>query len=127
MSRRRRSKHYDVGYGRPPVHTQFRRGVSGNPKGRPKSSRNFTTELAEELNETILVREGGVEKRMSKLRAVVKRLVEGALRSEPRALYVLAALARSEAAAEGQPGTTAPLTGDDQIIIDRYLARHAKK
>lgn len=31
---------YDVGKGRPPKHTQFKLGVSGNPKGKPKSAKN---------------------------------------------------------------------------------------
>jgi hypothetical protein len=34
---------YDVGYGKPPVQTRFRKGQSGNPKGRGKGSRNFAT------------------------------------------------------------------------------------
>jgi hypothetical protein len=29
-------KRYQVGYGRPPKHTRFTKGKSGNPKGRPK-------------------------------------------------------------------------------------------
>ncbi len=50
---------YDVGYGKPPQHTRFRKGQSGNPTGRPKGARNLKTELLEELQEQILVREGG--------------------------------------------------------------------
>ena len=34
---------YDVGYGKPPVETRFRKGRSGNPKGRGKGSRDFAT------------------------------------------------------------------------------------
>jgi hypothetical protein len=34
---------YNVGYGKPPVQTRFRKGQSGNPKGRGKGSRNFAT------------------------------------------------------------------------------------
>ena len=40
-----------VGYGRPPVATQFRQGVSGNPRGRPKGARNFATVVAATLGE----------------------------------------------------------------------------
>jgi hypothetical protein len=42
---------YKVGYGKPPKSGQFKRGKSGNPKGRPKGSLKLATDLAAELNE----------------------------------------------------------------------------
>lgn len=32
---------YEVGYRKPPKKTRFQKGISGNPGGRPKSSRSF--------------------------------------------------------------------------------------
>jgi hypothetical protein len=46
-----------VGYGRPPVHTRFKPGQSGNPRGRRKGQRNVSTVLAETLNQRIRIRE----------------------------------------------------------------------
>ena len=47
-------RHNDgVGYKRPPKHTQFKPGQSGNPRGRGKNTRNFKTDLVEELREQI--------------------------------------------------------------------------
>ena len=42
-------KDHEVGYGRPPKHTQFKAGTSGNPKGRPKGSLNLMNAIMKEL------------------------------------------------------------------------------
>ena len=49
----------EVGYGKPPVHSQFQPGKSGNPKGRPTSTKNLKTDLAQELAERVQVTENG--------------------------------------------------------------------
>ena len=54
-----KDKDYEVGYGRPPKDKQFKKGQSGNPKGRPKGSRNFRTDLQEELQMQVQVTENG--------------------------------------------------------------------
>src|ERR1700742_2968486 len=57
----RKPKSDGVGYKRPPKHTQFRPGQSGNPKGRPKGTQNLKSDLREELGEIVRVREGDRE------------------------------------------------------------------
>ena len=42
---------YEVGYGKPPRHTRFELGRSGNPQGRPGGSKNLLTLLNEALKE----------------------------------------------------------------------------
>jgi hypothetical protein len=42
-----------VGYGKPPQSTRFQKGVSGNPKGRPKGSLNVASLFLRTLLETI--------------------------------------------------------------------------
>jgi hypothetical protein len=61
-------------------------GQSGNPNGRPKGTRNFTTDLREELNEIISFREGDREVSVSKQRALIKRLITSAINGDARAI-----------------------------------------
>jgi hypothetical protein len=69
----------DVGFKKPPKHTQFRKGRSGNPKGRPKERKNFTTSLNALLNERMAVREGGKIRSVTKGEAIALRFVHEAL------------------------------------------------
>ena len=50
---------YEVGYGRPPTHSRFRPGQSGNPAGRRKGVRNLKTDVMRTLGAPIKVKEGG--------------------------------------------------------------------
>ena len=84
----------DVGYGKPPRHSRFKKGQSGNPRGRPRGSRNFSTDLKETLEEPIRVTHHGKAKTVSTQHAALLRLREKALGGEVRALDSLIGLAR---------------------------------
>jgi uncharacterized protein DUF5681 len=118
------TKDYEVGYGRPPIHTRFKPGQSGNPAGRPKGTQNFATEIAAELKEAILVKEAGVTKRVSKRRAMIKRQAERALQGDTRAFSCLVAMSPGEKPAEGivLPSDLEP---GDRALIERYLSKQA--
>jgi hypothetical protein len=76
----------DVGYKRPPVKTQFRKGQSGNPNGRRKGQRNLAPVLLEVLRQTVKVKRGGKSKRMSKGDALVQMLLFNAHNGDRRAI-----------------------------------------
>jgi hypothetical protein len=90
-----RSADYEVGYGRPPKQHQFKKGQLGNRKGRPKNQKQFVALLAEALNETIAVQEGGQRKRIRKIDAAAKQIANRAASGDHRAMKLLIELAKS--------------------------------
>ncbi len=85
---------YEVGYGKPPKHTQFKESQSGNPKGRPKGSNNFRTDVKHTLKEPVRLNNGGKRKTVSTQEAALLRLREKALSGDARALDRIIELAR---------------------------------
>jgi Family of unknown function (DUF5681) len=82
---------HEGGYGKPPKRTQFRKGRSGNPKGRPRGSRNASTLLDETLKERVIVSENGRRRKVTKLEAILKQLVNKAAQGDHRATRLLLA------------------------------------
>ncbi|EAQ33375.1 hypothetical protein NB311A_08717 [Nitrobacter sp. Nb-311A] len=112
-----------VGYRRPPRHSQFKPGQSGNPKGRPKGTVNLRSDLREELGEHIRVREGERELKVSKQRAMLKALVSKALKGDARAAHIVLTLVEKLFEPEAAKDTVPDLTSEDQAILERFLAR----
>jgi hypothetical protein len=76
-------------YGKTPVHSRFKKGQSGNPKGRPEGVKNLKIDLNEELQERIVIREGPRAVRVSKQRAIIKSLVVRTVKGDARAATTL--------------------------------------
>jgi len=70
---------YEVGHKKPPKATQFKKGQSGNPKGRRKGSLGFKSALIKAMNEKITVSEHGKVRRYTCLEALAKRATAKAL------------------------------------------------
>ena len=97
---------YEVGYGKPPKHSQFQPGQSGNPKGRPRGSKSPFTLLREELQQKVTLREGGRVTTVTKLEAVLKRVVNDTLGgkvSSTRLLFPLLHIFEAQFATESEP------------------------
>ena len=112
---------YVVGYGKPPLHTRFQKGRSGNPKGRPKGSKNFATLLTEALDEKVQVTEDGKRRRVSKRELVVKQLVNKSASADLRAIKQLTDIVeRAERHAVDSPAPPPPasIAADEEVIAE---------
>jgi hypothetical protein len=121
----------EVGFGKPPKHTRFTKGRSGNPNGRPRGSRNASTLLDEALKERVSVSENGRRKKITKLEAILTQLVNRAAGGDHRATQLLLAHqiprieeheASRSAAAERTP-LAPPLSAEEKRTRDLEIAK----
>ena len=110
----------EVGYCRPPKRTQFKPGQSGNPRGRPKGSRNFATEVQEAHMIPVRVMQGKRAKTVTSRKAVLLRMREKALNGDARAMERFLEYGRM---LEDQTvGPALPDSADDEEILAAHEA-----
>ena len=114
---------YEVGFGKPPVHTRFQPGQLGNPAGRPKGARNLASVLEQELNAPVTIIENGQRKTVTKLEAAIKQLVKMGLSGDLRALQQLLALYRMLRPIEGEEAPEALTRETDAQVLQGILKR----
>jgi hypothetical protein len=119
----------EVGYGRPPQAHQFKAGQSGNPKGRPKGTKNEATILREILDETKLpLREGGRQRKITVREGILRKVTEDALKGNTKSASFL--LNRYGLMVSGEVGHQATSEEDQDILEafrDSVLTRHGRK
>jgi hypothetical protein len=119
-----RSNGYAVGYRKPPLHTRFRPGQSGNPAGRPKAVRNLSTDVRRTLKTPVKLTEGRRPRKISTQEGALLVLREKALKGDARALDRLLELA-SRYNNDAGDTITQQLSADDQAILAAYVAEFA--
>ncbi len=113
---------YDVGYRRPPVHSRFKPGQSGNPRGRPKGSKGVDQALRQALDRRVPDPRTGGRRKISMLEVIVEGLVLGAAKRDPRMLRLLIGLVDRCAPSEGPRAEPQDLEATDRDILEEYIA-----
>ena len=110
-----------VGYKRPPRHSRFQPGRSGNQRGKQKGVRNLGSDVKRTLEVPVRLNEQGKERRVSTQEAALMRLREKALKGDARSLDRFLELAKifNNSAAVESLGDEA-LAAEDQAILDAY-------
>ena len=102
-----RADSYEVGYKKPPKHTQFQKGCRPpNPKGRPKKQFNLAELIRKELDRQITVRENGRTLRMTIREAWMRRMINEAIKGKRRAQRTFVKVAKPAEAWLGDPART---------------------
>jgi hypothetical protein len=80
---------YDVGYGKPPTHTKFAKGKSGNPSGRPKGSKNnLALAVQDVFGQTVSVGVNGKNKKVALLHAMVTKVAAMAMTGDTASIKI---------------------------------------
>ena len=112
-----------AGYKKPPEHSRWKKGQSGNPRGRMKGQRNLKSDLAAEMAETVTITERGEARRISKQRAFLKALTARAIGGDGRAAEVLLKLLMTLLSADEQAPVSDQIGPSDEAIVKAFLAR----
>jgi len=97
----------EVGYRKPPRHSRFQKGQSGNPRGRPRGALNLGSTLTRALLESVTVSERGIARKMRKIDIAIRQQTNKAAAGDAQALKLLAALLRE---ADRSPNGHEPIT-----------------
>jgi hypothetical protein len=112
-----RDSDYQVGHGKPPQHTRFKKGKSGNPAGRPKGTKNLTTLFEKELKQRVVVTENGRRRSITKQEAMVKHLVNKAVSGDrPLMQLLLEEIRLLEARAASSPSDASIDEADREVM-----------
>lgn len=106
---------YEIGYKKPPKHTRWKKGESGNRRGRPKKRvklSDFETAFEGALNTLISVSENGSVRQIKKLNALATQTVNKALKGNHQATNLVVAMFARRAAA-GTDEAPSGLTSDE--------------
>jgi len=115
-----------VGPGKPPRHTRFKPGQSGNPKGRPKGSKNFATILQQQLTKKITITVDGKPRRMTVQEVIARRLATDSMKGTTKAMELLIRLTSAKSDESAGKDVAGETVLPDKDALRRIHKRIAK-
>ncbi len=113
---------YDIGYKKPPSHSRFPKGHSGNPRGRPKGKRNLGYILLDALNEKVVITENGRRKVITKSEVMLKQLVNKAASGDVVSIKLLIAMYPMVASILDE-NNAKPLNAEAEALLLEHIKR----
>ena len=110
-----------VGYCRPPKAHRFAPGQSGNKRGRRKGVRRIGAILQDVIRQKVAITEGGKTRKVPAIEGMLRRLMNDALRGDPRALKLLLSLVDRHGESQDTTIKLADMLAEDRQILARYL------
>jgi hypothetical protein len=118
------TRDYEIGYGKPPRRNRFKKGQSGNLRGRPRGATNLLTLLNEVLNERVIVADDAGRRKITKGEAIIKQLVNQAAKGDwRRAKLVVDMQQDTERRTDSAPPEAAAFSEADKKVIEQLKAR----
>jgi hypothetical protein len=112
------------GFGNPPSQRRFKQGESGNPKGRPKGSRNLKTDLSALLKGKVEITINGRTRRIRRQEAMLLSLYQRALSKDSGAAKTLIDLVVKLQNPDDDSPVETTNSPSDRIIVENYLRRN---
>lgn len=113
---------YKVGYGKPPESTQFKKGHSGNPRGKIKGRKAIRTLLTEALLAQATISLNGAPKKGPRQHLIFETLTARAAVGDLQAQKILIPLMMQILGPDGIEAGKQVLSAQDQRILDQLLA-----
>ena len=114
----------EVGYRKPPKATRFRKGQSGNPKGRPKGKPNAAAAILRALGAKLVINDHGRRRKVTKYEAAIMQLVNKAASGDLKAIHLLISLVQMAEESAHQEDSKKTLFEDaDQKVLQGLMKR----
>jgi hypothetical protein len=122
---------YDVGYGKPPKHSQFKPGQSGNPKGRKPGAKSLKSVVTKRASKKVKIRTESGYRKVSTMEAVIEQLAIAAMKGDAKArsefLRQCVDAGLGEELATTAAAQAERLSEEDAEILARLGSRHSGK